>query len=239
MFFPSAIAVFAAVSDCRLLVVGASGGTGARVIKGLLDVGYKPSQLLVTTRDPSKPALTRLREMGVELRQTNLDDPASLVGIGTGFTGCYLHSTAGDTKKLDKGEVTRARNLAKALQANGTPVAFNSAAAGSQDCVQRIAQKHAVERVLSSEFALPTTNLRANLFSASRDSMAARGPLRRSASLSLTGARARVALPQWRSSGKTTRALGSSRAHTPLRCPPTAHYSSRAFETWDGSQARA
>ena len=146
-----------------LLVVGASGGTGARAIRGLLDVGYAPAQLIVTSRDPSKPTLARLRELGVEIRSADLDDPASLVGIGAGCTGCYLHSTAGDTKKLDTGEVTRARNLAEALRAEGTPVAFNSAAAEPEHRVQRIAQKHEVERVFT-EAALPATHLRANLF---------------------------------------------------------------------------
>ena len=34
-----------------------------------------------------------------------LDAPASLAGVGAGCTSCYVHSTAGDTKKLDEGEV--------------------------------------------------------------------------------------------------------------------------------------
>ena len=68
-------------------------------------------------RDPAKPQLARLRELGVELCRLDLDDPASLVGLGAGLSGCYLHSTAGDTKKLDTGEVTRAENLASALRA--------------------------------------------------------------------------------------------------------------------------
>ena len=54
-------------SGKKLLVVGASGGTGMRAIRGLLDVGYEPEQLRILTRDPSKPTLAPLRERGFDL----------------------------------------------------------------------------------------------------------------------------------------------------------------------------
>lgn len=150
--------------DAKLLVIGASGGTGTRALRGLMDVGYTPSQLRVLTRDPTKPSLAALRETGIELCGADLDEPSTLGGISTSCTGCYVHSTAGDTKKLDTGEVSRAQHLADALTADGavSAVAYNSAAAEPTHGVQRIAQKHAVEEVLSA--ALPTTHLRANLF---------------------------------------------------------------------------
>ena len=153
-------------ADAKLLIVGASGGTGSRALQGILDVGYKPQQLRVLTRDPSKPALVPLRELGVELCVGDLEKPASLAGISSACTGCYIHSTAGDTKRLDTGEVTRASNLAAALVADGavSAVAFNSAAAEPGHGVVRIEQKHAVEDILSAEYGLPATHLRANLF---------------------------------------------------------------------------
>ena len=173
IFFGAAIAFpipgserFAVAGNAKLLIVGASGGTGARALRGLLDVGYAPSQLVVTTRDPSKPTLKPLAALGIELRAADLDDPTTLVGVGNGCTGCYVHSTAGDTKQLDTGEVSRAQHLAEAL-AGGTvkQLAYNSAAAEADHGVKRIDQKHAVEDVFSSgEFALPATHLRANLF---------------------------------------------------------------------------
>ena len=132
-------------SGKKLLVVGASGGTGMRAIRGLLDVGYEPEQLRILTRDPSKPTLAPLRERGFDLvaavpphsdrhacapphsdhhacvfrgrcpsAPQDLDDPATLSDVGASCTGCYVHSTAGDTKQLDTGEVSRARHLAEA-----------------------------------------------------------------------------------------------------------------------------
>ena len=41
----------------------------------------------------------------MELISADLENPASLTGVGTACTGCYVHSTAGDTKQLDEGEV--------------------------------------------------------------------------------------------------------------------------------------
>ena len=156
---------FAVAGNAKLLVVGASGGTGARALRGLLDVGYAPSQLVVTTRDPSKPTLKPLAALGIELRAADLDDPTTLVGVGNGCTGCYVHSTAGDTKTLDTGEVLRARHLAHALRADGSvqQVAFNSAAAEPTHGVRRIAQKHDVERVFSSEYREGSQILRKSL----------------------------------------------------------------------------
>jgi len=152
-------------STAKLLVVGASGGTGSRALRGLLDVGYTPAQLAVLTRDPGKPALEPLRNLGVQLVQADLDDPSSLAGIGGSCTGCYVHSTAGDTKELDTGEVSRAQHLAQALRKGGdvAQLVYNSAAAEPTHGVKRIAQKHAVEAVFA-ESGLPATHLRANLF---------------------------------------------------------------------------
>ena len=166
-----AFAAFAALTpsptpSARVLVVGASGGTGSRALRGLIDVGYKPSQLRVLTRNPSKPSLEPHRELGIELLGADLDDPTTLRGVANGCTGCYVHSTAGDTKKLDTGEVQRAQHLAASIKESGglTHVVYNSAAAEPTHGVVRIAQKHAVEDVFSTEFGLPSTCLRANLF---------------------------------------------------------------------------
>ena len=118
LFFLHALALGLAVQpNAKLLVVGASGGTGTRALQGLLDTGYKPAQLKVLTRNPSKPSLAPLKKLGIELCAADLDDPESLVGVGDGCTGCYVHSTAGDTKELDTGEVDRAEHLAIALLA--------------------------------------------------------------------------------------------------------------------------
>ena len=159
--FPAALLPSPPTGD--IVVVGASGGTGKRALQGLLDAGCKPAQLRVLTRDPAKPSLQPLRALGMPLVQADLDDPATLPAALAGCAGCYVHSTAADTKQLDEGEEERARHLASALgDAACRHVVFNSAAAEPEHQVRRIAQKHAVEAVLSA--ALPSTHLRANLF---------------------------------------------------------------------------
>lgn len=55
------VAGLAPPPDAKLLVVGASGGTGTRVLRGLLDVGYQPAQLRLLTRNPSRDSLKPLR----------------------------------------------------------------------------------------------------------------------------------------------------------------------------------
>ena len=152
--------------DAKLLVVGASGGTGTRALRGLLDAGYDGPQLRVLTRNPLRPSLAPLRALGIEIYGADLEEPESLTDVGSSCSGCYVHSTAGDTKQLDTGEVLRAQNLASALKAGGSveQVVYNSAAAEPTHAVERISQKHAVEDVFSTEFGLPATHLRANLF---------------------------------------------------------------------------
>ena len=73
-------------ADAKVLVVGASGGTGARAIRGLLDVGFQPAQLRVLTRNPQKASLAPLRNAGIELHGADLDDSASLEGVGASCT---------------------------------------------------------------------------------------------------------------------------------------------------------
>ena len=113
----------------KILVVGASGGTGGRALRGLLDVGYSPHQIRILTRNPNKPHLVALRELGFETCQADLEDAASLLpGETSGSStvtslledcvGCYIHSTSSDTAKLDTLEVDRAKNLAAAIQAH-------------------------------------------------------------------------------------------------------------------------
>jgi len=147
----------------RLLVVGASGGTGSRALRGLLDVGYEPRQLRVLTRDPSKAILEPHRGLGIELWAGDLDDPQTLEGAGDGCSGCYVHSTAGDTKQLDTGEVRRARHLAQSLRASGVAhVVYNSAAAEPTHSVVRISQKPTLASTMIYAVAMIPAVLAAN-----------------------------------------------------------------------------
>ncbi|MFZ1429944.1 MAG: NAD(P)H-binding protein, partial [Geminicoccaceae bacterium] len=61
-------------SGTRLLVTGAGGQLGRRVVELLLESGA--SGVIATTRDPAK--LADLAARGVEVRRADFDDPTSL-----------------------------------------------------------------------------------------------------------------------------------------------------------------
>uniref|UniRef100_A0A7S2MZZ5 NmrA-like domain-containing protein n=1 Tax=Helicotheca tamesis TaxID=374047 RepID=A0A7S2MZZ5_9STRA len=151
-----------------VLVVGATGGTGTRALQGLLDIGYKPSQMRLLTRNPQK--IESLKEkFGFQICQVDLDDGLSkeLNNALVDCVGCYIHSTSSDTRKLDTAEESRARTLAKAMQVSSSSfhVVYNSAAGEPEHGVKRIQQKQDVEKIFREEFPdIPFTSLRANLF---------------------------------------------------------------------------
>ena len=146
-----------------ILVVGATGTTGLRAIQGILDVGYQPSHLHIVTRNRSKPKMKQLKKLGFHIIQADLQQPSSLKNIGKGCQGCYIHATGGDTAELDKSEVSSAQNLCNALHTDIKSVIYNSSAAAKDHGVERIQQKHDVEKILSKR-RCHVTSLRANLF---------------------------------------------------------------------------
>jgi uncharacterized protein YbjT (DUF2867 family) len=148
-----------------ILVVGATGTTGLRAIQGLLDVGYKPHQLQIVTRNTSKPKMKQLQKLGFNLVQADLQRPASLRDIGKGCSGCYIHATGGDTKELDNSEVSSAQTLCDALHEDVKSIVYNSAAGAKDHGVTRIQQKHDIETILSKrKCPCRVTSLRANIF---------------------------------------------------------------------------
>lgn len=75
-----------------LLVTGASGHLGRRVLANLLDTcGIPPSCLIAVTRDPAKVADIAAR--GVDVRRGDFDDPASLDAAFKGANRLLLIST--------------------------------------------------------------------------------------------------------------------------------------------------
>jgi hypothetical protein len=130
-----------------------------------LDVGYKPEQLRVLTRNVTKAELLR-QQFGFDTVVGNLDsDDGELnKSFANGCIGCYIHSASSDTKKLDTKEVYRATNLCKILLKNNIRnIVFHSAAGEKEHGVQRIQQKHDVEQVFMVHNDLFFTSLRANL----------------------------------------------------------------------------
>jgi len=76
-------------SSSKLLVTGAGGQLGRRVVELLLDAGA--SDVVATSRDPSK--LADLAARGVEVRKADFDDPASLPAAFAGAERLLLIST--------------------------------------------------------------------------------------------------------------------------------------------------
>ena len=162
-----------------ILVVGATGSTGLRAIQGLLDVGYKPRQLRLLTRNASSSKCKALKKAGFGIVEADLEDDAlQTKGVTKGCVGCYIHSTSSDTAELDKGELLRAEKLALVIRNEKNTirhVVYNSAAAQNNHGVGRIAQKHDVENVFEGAVhernasknkivTLSFTALRANIF---------------------------------------------------------------------------
>lgn len=75
-----------------LLVTGASGQLGRRVLAHLLDtLGVAPARLVAVTRDPAK--LAEVATRGVAVRRGDFDDPASLAPAFEGASRVLLIST--------------------------------------------------------------------------------------------------------------------------------------------------
>eukprot|EP00634_Sargassococcus_sp_CCMP2135_P003365 CAMPEP_0198654540 /NCGR_PEP_ID=MMETSP1467-20131203/7783_1 /TAXON_ID=1462469 /ORGANISM="unid. sp., Strain CCMP2135" /LENGTH=335 /DNA_ID=CAMNT_0044390527 /DNA_START=42 /DNA_END=1049 /DNA_ORIENTATION=+ len=156
----------------KVLVVGASGGTGPRAIRGLLDgETIAASQVHVLSRNPDSATCQVLRKRGLAVHRADLEDATSVRAAIAAIepTFAYVHGTGDDSKQLDGGEVKRARVLAAALAACRSLklVCYNSAGAAPEDVdkVARIRQKRECERVYRNALAASKVcSLRANLF---------------------------------------------------------------------------
>jgi uncharacterized protein YbjT (DUF2867 family) len=153
------------VSVGKVLLIGVTGGTGIRAVKGFLE--QNATDLRVLTRNLNRPglSLSQLNSAGVELVEANLDDEDSLDAALTGVNAVYCHATSGDYAKPDPLEVDRAKRLAQlAKKANIRHLVYNSAGGVERNSgVSHIEQKYKVEQVFK-EAGLPTTMLRACLF---------------------------------------------------------------------------
>ena len=167
----------------QILTIGATGGTGVRALRGLLDVGYNPSNIRILTRSPGKPLVKSLAKLGFIIYEGDLDwsddndddhmtntKKQNIQKALEGCSGCYIHSLSSDTKQLDRGEVSRAINLCSVIE-NTSPtlskiqMVYNSAVGEASHGVERIQQKHDVETVFFEANAnIKLTSLRANLF---------------------------------------------------------------------------
>jgi uncharacterized protein YbjT (DUF2867 family) len=146
----------------KILLIGATGGTGHQAVRGLRDMGA--TNLLAMTRDPSKPSSAGLRNLGVDLVVGNLDD-GSFENALAGVDRIYLHALSHDGGNADPAEAGRGKRLADACITHGIEhVVYNS----SDGCDRNPGVPH-MEAVRGVELAfldasVPFTALRATLF---------------------------------------------------------------------------
>jgi uncharacterized protein YbjT (DUF2867 family) len=149
----------------KILLVGVTGGTGLRAVKGFLEQGQTSLKAMTRHRDLLRPRLAQLHQVGVELVEADLDVPASLDEALAGISHVYCHATAGDYSQADPAEVERAKRLATAAQKAGIQhLVYNSAGGAERHSgIAHIEQKYKVEQIFR-EAGLPTTMIRSCLF---------------------------------------------------------------------------
>jgi len=149
----------------KTLLIGVTGGTGMRAVKGFLDQGQPHLRAMTRKVDLARPALAQLAQAGVQLVEADLDVPASLDAAFADVSHVYCHATSGDYSKADPAEVERAKRVAAAAQKAGIQhLVYNSSGGADRDSgIPHIEQKYAVEQVFR-EAGLPTTMIRSCLF---------------------------------------------------------------------------
>lgn len=159
-----------------IAVVGATGGTGVAATQGLLlGSAGTAARMRLLTRDPGSARARSLvalspRAGAVELARADLDAGAiELAAALEGADAVYIHALGADEATADVRELSRARELARALcMAGARRVCYNSAGGGENGMpgVSQAEQKRAVEGILSETCgdSLHCVHLRATLF---------------------------------------------------------------------------
>lgn len=134
-----------------LLVTGAAGQLGRRVLANLLDGhGIDPARLVAVTRDPAK--LADLAARGVTVRRGDFDDPASLPSAFAGVDRMLLIST--DALDRPGARVAQHRAAIAAAEAAGVSHVVYTSMPKPDDSVIPFAPDH-----LSTEQALAASRL--------------------------------------------------------------------------------
>lgn len=148
------------VSPSRLLVTGASGQLGRRVIELLLEAGIP--NLVAASRDPAK--LADLAAKGVETRRADFDDPASLAVAFAGVDRLLLVST--DALDQPGRRIAQHRAAVAAAAAAGVKHVVYTSAPGARPQVDGgvIDDHFWTEQALAAQPSLTWTILRHNIY---------------------------------------------------------------------------
>lgn len=137
-----------------LVVTGATGHLGRGVLDSLLH-RLPASQLVASARDPEKA--TGLAEQGVQVRQADFADPASLAAAFAGATQVLVVSP----NKLGEESQQLSRHAIETARAAGARrILYTSQVAASPDSAFAPALNHAAAEALLAGLGLPYTSLR-------------------------------------------------------------------------------
>ncbi|MEJ7727963.1 MAG: NAD(P)H-binding protein [Polyangiaceae bacterium] len=146
------------MSSAALLVTGASGHLGRRVLELLLEAQAGP--LVATTRKPD--ALADLAARGVEVRAADFDDPETLAAAFRGVGRALLVST--DTLGEPGRRLRQHRQAVRALEAAGVEhVVYTSLTDAARSSIL-LAPDHAGTEAALAESKLDFTVLRNNCY---------------------------------------------------------------------------
>jgi NAD(P)H dehydrogenase (quinone) len=142
-----------------LLVTGASGQLGRRVVELLLEAGEK--SIIATTRAPDN--LADFSEQGVTVREADFDDPASLTQAFAGADRLLLIST--DAMDMPGRRIKQHQNAVKAAADAGVRhVLYTSIINPDADSPIAVVPDHRATEAALTESTLDWTFLRHNIY---------------------------------------------------------------------------
>lgn len=144
-------------SHPRILVTGAGGKLGRRVVELLLESGHAPDALVAATREPAR--LADLSAQGVAVVRADFDDPATLAAAFAGIDRLLLVSTdALDTpgkrlrQHLAAVEAAKAAGIAHVVYTSmprpepGSPIPFAPDHHGTEQAIAASGLGHTILR---------------------------------------------------------------------------------------------
>lgn len=144
------------LQDKTIFVTGATGKQGSAAVRHLLEAGFKVRGL---TRDPEKPDAEKLRALGADIVEGDLDDPARIRKDIEGAYGVFAVLTW--KEEGPAGEVKQGKNLADAAKDAGVDHFLYSSVGGADRStgIPHVESKATNERYMR-QIGLPLTVLR-------------------------------------------------------------------------------
>lgn len=141
----------------KVLVTGATGMLGAKVVEALLE-RISTEQLVVSVRDPVKAEY--FKEQGIEVRQADYEDPNSLERAFTGIDRLLLISSQGD----DETRIRQHSNVIYAAEKTGVGLLVYTSVTKAESSSLPVAEVHHQTEAAILKSGIPYTFLRNNWY---------------------------------------------------------------------------